>query len=74
MSLDAAEQLFISELTQIMDAESQEENDAQISRQRIAEKMASAIKKFIKAGKVTVTVNTTGTATAQAGTGTGIIT
>lgn len=63
MSLDIAEELFIAELLEIWTTESEEKESAEESRQRIAQKMASAIKKFIKAGIVT----TTGSATTQTG-------
>ena len=63
MSLELAEAVFIEELLEIWTTESQEKESAENSRQRIAQKMAAAIKKFIKAG----TVTTTGTATAQTG-------
>lgn len=63
MSLDIAEELFIEELLEIWETESQEKENAEASRQRIAQKMASAIKKFIKAGVVT----TVGSATTQTG-------
>lgn len=63
MSLEIAEELFIEELLEIWTAESEEKESAADSRQRIAQKMAAAIKKFIKAG----VVNTTGTAAAQTG-------
>lgn len=63
MSLDIAEELFIAELLEIWTTESQEMESAEASRQRIAQKMAAAIKKFIKAGVVT----TVGSATTQTG-------
>lgn len=64
MSLDIAEELFIAELLEIWETEAQEKDSAETSRQRVAQKMASAIKKFIKAGVVT----TIGSATTQTGT------
>lgn len=73
MSLDIAEELFIDELLEMWETESEETEDPAASRLRMAQKQAAAIKKFIKAGKVNVTVTTTGTATNQAGTGTGNI-
>ncbi|OWK99257.1 hypothetical protein AP75_01865 [Kaistella haifensis DSM 19056] len=63
MSLDIAEESFIAELMEIWETESEEKESAEDSRTRIAQKMAAAIKKFIKAGVVT----TTGTATTQTG-------
>ena len=63
MSLDIAEELFIEELLEIWETEAEETESAEVSRQRIAQKMASAIKKFIKAGVVT----TVGSATTQTG-------
>lgn len=71
MSLDTAEPVLVNALLQIMKDEANEENSAESSRARIAEKMAGAIKDFVKAGQVKVTVATTGTATAQTGTGIG---
>ncbi|AZA84788.1 hypothetical protein C1637_18575 [Chryseobacterium lactis] len=71
MSLDTAEPILVNALLQIMKDEANEENSAESSRARIAEKMAGAIKDFVKAGQVKVTVATTGTATAQTGTGIG---
>lgn len=73
MSLDTAEALFINELLEIWETESEETEDPAASRLRIAQKMAQAIKKFIKSGQVNITVTTTGTASAQTGTGTGNI-
>ncbi|TDX86172.1 hypothetical protein [Epilithonimonas xixisoli] len=63
MSLDIAEELFIEELLEIWETEAQEKDSAEASRQRVAQKMASAIKKFIKSGVVT----TIGSATTQTG-------
>ncbi|MBU4536991.1 MAG: hypothetical protein L6264_07285 [Weeksellaceae bacterium] len=63
MSLDIAEDLFITELLEIWETEAEEKESAEQSRQRIAKKMAAAIKKFIKSGVVT----TTGTAATQTG-------
>lgn len=63
MSLETAEPQLIADLLEIWETEAEEKESAEASRLRIAEKMASAIKKFIKAG----TVNTIGTATAQTG-------
>lgn len=63
MSLDIAEELFITELLEIWETEAEEKESAEQSRQRIAQKMAAAIKKFIKSGVVT----TTGTSTTQTG-------
>lgn len=63
MSLDIAEELFIAELLEIWETEAEETESSEDSRVRIAQKMAAAIKKFIKAGVVT----TTGTATTQTG-------
>lgn len=63
MSLDIAEELFIAELLEIWTTESQEMESAENSRKRIAQKMAAAIKKFVKAGVVT----TVGSATTQTG-------
>ncbi len=73
MSLEAAEPELITDLLEIMETEANELESPSVSRQRIAEKQAAAIKKFIKAGLVIVNVATTGTATAQTGTGTGNI-
>ena len=55
MSLDIAEELFIEELQEIWETEAEETESAEDSRVRIAQKMAAAIKKFIKAGVVTTT-------------------
>ncbi|MEN4762657.1 MULTISPECIES: hypothetical protein [unclassified Chryseobacterium] len=74
MSLDIAEPILVNALLKIMSDEANEEQSAASSRTRIAEKMASAIKDFVKAGQVNVTVATTGTAAAQTGTGTGKMT
>lgn len=63
MSLDTAEATFIEELLEMWETEAEETESPKESRQRIANKMAAAIKKFIKAG----VVNTTGTAAAQTG-------
>ncbi len=74
MSLELAEQLFIDELLEIWETESEATENPAASRLRMAQKQAAAIKKFIKAGIVSVTVTTAGTATAHTGTGTGNIT
>ena len=63
MSLEVAEPQLIADLLEMWETEAQETESAEASRLRIAEKMAAAIKKFIKAG----IVNTTGTAAAQTG-------
>ncbi len=63
MSLDVAEELFVLELLEMWETESKETESAEQSRQRIAKKMAAAIKKFIKSGVVT----TVGSATTQTG-------
>lgn len=63
MSLDIAEELFIEELLEIWTTEAEETESPEASRQRIAQKMAEAIKKFIKQG-VVVTI---GSATTQTG-------
>ena len=63
MNLDIAEPILIEELLEIWTTESEERESAAVSRQRIAEKMAAAIKKFVKSGLVT----TVGNATTQTG-------
>lgn len=63
MSLEIAEPELVADLLEMWETEAEETENPAESRQRIAEKMAAAIKKFIKAG----VVNTTGTAAAQTG-------
>ena len=63
MSLETAEPELIADLLEIWENEAEETESAEESRQRIAQKMAAAIKKFIKAGVVI----TTGSATTQTG-------
>lgn len=63
MSLDSAESEFITDLLEIWESESKQTENPDLSRQRIASKMAIAIKKFIKQGVVV----TTGSATTQTG-------
>lgn len=63
MSLDLAESEFIVELLEIWETESEETESPEESRKRIAQKMAAAIKKFIKQGVVV----TNGSATTQTG-------
>ncbi len=63
MSLDAAEPQLIADLLEIWETEAEETESPEASRQRIAQKMAEAIKKFIKQGVVV----TNGSATTQTG-------
>ena len=63
MSLDAAEPQLIADLLGIWETEAEETESPEASRQRIAQKMAEAIKKFIKQGVVV----TNGSATTQTG-------
>lgn len=63
MSLETAEPQLIADLLEMWEIEAEETESPEASRQRIAQKMAAAIKKFIKEG----IVNTTGTAAAQTG-------
>lgn len=63
MSLDAAEPQLIADLLEIWETEAGETESPEASRQRIAQKMAEAIKKFIKQGVVV----TNGSATTQTG-------
>jgi hypothetical protein len=73
MSLTTAKPILIEAFLEIFTTESDATESPEESRQRIAEKLASAIDKFVRAGSVQVSVTTTGTATAQIGTGTGNI-
>ncbi len=69
------------EIKQAFKDEQGEENDADVSLERISEKLANAIDAFVKSGTVTVAsgiaVSTAGSASAQTGTttstGTGTI-
>lgn len=63
MSLDTAEPQLIADLLEIWETEAEETESPEASRQRIAQKMAEAIKKFIKQGVVV----TNGSATTQTG-------
>lgn len=63
MSLDSAEPQLIADLLEMWETEAEETESPEASRQRIAQKMAEAIKKFIKQG-VVVTI---GSATTQTG-------
>lgn len=63
MSLDVAEPQLIADLLEIWETEAEETESPEASRQRIAQKMAEAIKKFIKQGVVV----TNGSATTQTG-------
>ena len=63
MSLDAAEPQLIADLLEMWETEAEETESPEASRQRIAQKMAEAIKKFIKKGVVV----TNGSATTQTG-------
>jgi|GEM_PF-6288197 len=63
MSLEIAEPILIEDLLEIFTTEAEADESPEESRERIAQKMAAAIKKFIKAGIVT----TTGSATTQTG-------
>ncbi len=63
MSLDVAEPQLIADLLGIWETEAEETESPEASRQRIAQKMAEAIKKFIKQGVVV----TNGSATTQTG-------
>lgn len=74
MSLDTGKPTLIADLLDMFNSEAAATENPTESRERIAQKLADAIEKFIKTGLVKVTVATTGTATAQTGTGTGNIT
>ena len=63
MSLDTAEPQLIADLLEMWETEAEETESPEASRQRIAQKMAEAIKKFIKQGVVV----TNGSATTQTG-------
>lgn len=67
MSLTTAKMVFVADILEIFEFEAQQKNNPTASRQRIAEKLANAIDKFIREGDVNVI--TTGTATTQTGTG-----
>jgi len=74
MSLTTGKAAFIIDLMEIFNFESQATENPTASRERLAQKLADAIDKFIRTGDVKVNVTTSGTATSQAGTGTGNIT
>lgn len=68
MSLTDAKPGLEQEILRIFEAEANETENPEASRQRVARKLANAIDTFVRSGLVTVA--TTGTATAQTGTGT----
>lgn len=74
MSLNTGKPILINDLLEIFTSEAAATENPAESRQRIAQKLADAIDKFVRTGQVNVTVATTGTAAAQTGTGTGNIT
>lgn len=74
MSLTNGKTVLIADLLEIFTSESQATENPQESRQRMADKFANAIDKFVRSGDVNVEVKTTGTASAQTGTGNGKIT
>ncbi|AKK74434.1 hypothetical protein OK18_19070 [Chryseobacterium gallinarum] len=74
MSLNTGKPILLNDLLEIFTSEASATEKPEESRQRIANKLADAIDKFVRSGEVKVTVATTGTATAQTGTGTGNIT
>ncbi|WP_234111686.1 hypothetical protein [Chryseobacterium sp. R2A-55] len=63
MSLTDGKPILIQDLLEMFETESNANEKPEDSRQRLAEKMAEAIDKFVRSGLVT----TTGTATNQTG-------
>ncbi len=66
-------QTLSAQLKLLYDQLSQQTENPDQARQKLADDLATAIDAYIKTSTVTVTVATAGTATAQTGTGTGTL-
>ncbi len=71
MSLSSAKPILVKDILAIFENEAEQTESPEQSRERIAEQLANAIDKFVKAGKIEIEtgikVSTTGTATSQTG-------